>query len=95
MFLAGWIHRDISSGNLYWFEGNGGEVRGILADLEYAKRFRPLDGNGSLDPKMVRMTPYIYGIDSGVTDGRPGHGFFHGCGNPETDPHIYTYCIDR
>ncbi|KIM54568.1 hypothetical protein SCLCIDRAFT_136583, partial [Scleroderma citrinum Foug A] len=37
----GWVHRDISSGNLYWFEGNNGEVRGILADLEYAKCFRP------------------------------------------------------
>jgi len=31
MFLAGWVHRDISSGNLYWFEGNNDpEVRGIL-----------------------------------------------------------------
>ncbi|KIM51731.1 hypothetical protein SCLCIDRAFT_142631 [Scleroderma citrinum Foug A] len=67
MFLAGWVHRDISSGNLYWFEGNNGEVRGILADLEYAKRFRPSDGKGSPDPKTVRMTVYIYRSEGSLT----------------------------
>ncbi|KAL4062375.1 hypothetical protein J3A83DRAFT_4110133, partial [Scleroderma citrinum] len=55
MFLAGWVHRDISSGNLYWFKGNDGEVRGVLADLEYARHFRPSDGKGSLDPKMIHL----------------------------------------
>jgi len=74
MFLAGWVHRDISSGNLYWFEGNNGpEVRGILADLEYARRFRPSDGNP--DPKTVRMTAYIYGSEGSLTAGQ-GTAFF-------------------
>ena len=61
MFLAGWVHRDISPGNLYWFGvNNDPEVRGILADLEYAKRFRPSDGRGSPDPKTVRMIHIIH-----------------------------------
>ena len=30
---SGWIHRDISVGNLYFYEG-----RGVLGDLEFAKR---------------------------------------------------------
>ena len=29
---SGWVHRDVSVGNVYPFDG-----RGILADLEYAK----------------------------------------------------------
>ncbi|KAA1475769.1 hypothetical protein DENSPDRAFT_842618 [Dentipellis sp. KUC8613] len=49
MFLVGWVHRDISSGNLLWFEAGG---RGILSDLEYAKKFNP-ESQGSSDPKTV------------------------------------------
>ncbi|KAG9007890.1 hypothetical protein FRB90_009170 [Tulasnella sp. 427] len=51
MFLTGWVHRDISSGNVYLFKDNqeAGQVRGILGDLEYAKRFS--DTKFSLDPK--------------------------------------------
>ena len=30
---AGWVHRDISNGNMYEYEG-----RGLLADFEYAKK---------------------------------------------------------
>ncbi|TRM63106.1 hypothetical protein BD626DRAFT_569160 [Schizophyllum amplum] len=45
LFLAGWVHRDISTGNLLWWNG-----RGLLADLEYAKKFEPSTG-GSADPK--------------------------------------------
>ena len=36
MFCAGWVHRDISTGNLLCYSG-----RGILADFEYAKKFDP------------------------------------------------------
>ncbi|KAG9018847.1 hypothetical protein FRB90_008960 [Tulasnella sp. 427] len=50
MFVAGWVHRDISSGNLY-ARRVGNEVQGILADLEYAKLFEPEPPNSSSDPK--------------------------------------------
>ena len=30
---CGWVHRDISAGNLYLYDG-----RGVIGDLEYAKR---------------------------------------------------------
>jgi hypothetical protein len=60
MFLAGWVHRDISSGNLLRFE-DAGSVRGILADLEYAQYIEPIDGShtqGSYsDFKTVRASP--------------------------------------
>ena len=87
MFLAGWVHRDISSGNLYWFEGNNGEVRGILADLEYAKRFRLSDGKGSPDPKTVRMTAYIYRSEGSLTVGQ-GTAFFMAV-EIQTQTHLY------
>jgi hypothetical protein len=48
LFLVGWIHRDISSGNILWYEN-----RGLLIDLEYAKKFAP-DLRGSSDPKTAR-----------------------------------------
>ncbi|TBU55147.1 hypothetical protein BD310DRAFT_1041318 [Dichomitus squalens] len=47
LFLAGWVHRDISSGNLLW---DPKSKRGILSDLEYAKEFNA-EGTGSSDPK--------------------------------------------
>ncbi|TFY59786.1 hypothetical protein EVG20_g7656 [Dentipellis fragilis] len=57
LFLIGWVHRDISSGNLLWFEAGG---RGILSDFEYAKKFDP-DGQQSSDPKMG--TSYFMAIE--------------------------------
>lgn len=69
MFLAGWVHRDISSGNLYRFEDDNGEVQGILADLEYAKRFRPLGGKSSSDPKTVSATAYAYSSEAEAGQG--------------------------
>ncbi|TFK45762.1 hypothetical protein OE88DRAFT_1740027 [Heliocybe sulcata] len=47
MYCVGWIHRDVSSGNLLWY---GAGERGILSDLEYAKEFNP-QGSGQPDPK--------------------------------------------
>ena len=36
---AGWIHRDISPGNLYLYnDPNTNEKRGLIGDFEYAKR---------------------------------------------------------
>ncbi|KAA1477660.1 hypothetical protein DENSPDRAFT_933839 [Dentipellis sp. KUC8613] len=54
LFLVGWVHRDISSGSQLWYSSAEGG-RGILSDLEYAKRFNP-DGEGSSDPKTVHVS---------------------------------------
>ena len=54
MWLAGWVHRDISAGNILWLKEDGNEGRGILSDLEYAKK--PGDGPASSDPKTVSYT---------------------------------------
>ena len=48
MFLAGWVHRDISTGNIIVVE-NGGPLRGLLSDLEYAKAAS--SQGSSSDPK--------------------------------------------
>ncbi|KAA1476312.1 hypothetical protein DENSPDRAFT_884235, partial [Dentipellis sp. KUC8613] len=60
MFLAGWVHRDISGGNMLWFSGTETDGRGILSDLEYAKKFDP-EGQGSADPKTG--TPFFMPIE--------------------------------
>lgn len=51
MWLAGWVHRDISAGNILWLKEPGKEGRGILSDLEYAKK--PGVGSTHSDPKTV------------------------------------------
>ncbi|TEB24193.1 hypothetical protein FA13DRAFT_1792094 [Coprinellus micaceus] len=49
LFCAGWVHRDISCGNvLIWTDGDGNK-HGKLGDLEYAKRYPSM--GGSPDPK--------------------------------------------
>ncbi|KAJ2930978.1 hypothetical protein H1R20_g6114, partial [Candolleomyces eurysporus] len=56
MFCAGWIHRDITAGNVMAVQdaNGGGKIR--LADLEHAKAFK--DGSPpTTDPKMG--TPYF------------------------------------
>ncbi|TRM63082.1 hypothetical protein BD626DRAFT_32776 [Schizophyllum amplum] len=55
LFLAGWVHRDISTGNLIWFNG-----RGLLADLEYARRFEP-DTTDSAGSKTG--TPFFMAVE--------------------------------
>ena len=51
LFLAKWVHRDISTGNIIVVEDDKGCVCGFLSDLEYAKAM----SNESLssDPKTV------------------------------------------
>jgi len=51
MFCAGWIHRDISTGNILAIQDENGRWKIKLADLEYAKRFPSVEG--SSDPKTV------------------------------------------
>ena len=53
MFSAGWVHRDISAGNIM-AEKVGDTLRGKLCDLEYARRFPPDPGHITpRDPKTV------------------------------------------
>jgi len=49
LLLAGWVHRDISSGDI--IVENGGSIRGFLGDLKYAKATNT-QGSPS-DPKTV------------------------------------------
>ncbi|XP_006457561.1 hypothetical protein AGABI2DRAFT_123418 [Agaricus bisporus var. bisporus H97] len=49
MYLAGWMHRDVSAGNIIAVKRSGGESGGRLSDLEYAKHYR--DDNASKDSK--------------------------------------------
>ena len=51
MFLAGWVHRDISVGNILAVRADDGSWKVKLADLEYAKKF-PSE-TGSPEPKTV------------------------------------------
>jgi hypothetical protein len=53
LYLAGYVHRDISVGNIIMIENPNGttRIRGKLSDFEYAKEFR--DGEPSPDPKTV------------------------------------------
>jgi len=62
MWLAGWVHRDISAGNILWLKGG----RGILSDLEYAKK-RSI-GHASSDPKTVS---YNICLELSLRDGLP------------------------
>ncbi|KAL5496151.1 hypothetical protein ACEPAH_3068 [Sanghuangporus vaninii] len=48
---CGWVHRDISVGNLYYFNG-----RGLIGDLEYAKRSnsKVLDESRTGTPEFIQ-----------------------------------------
>ncbi|TFK28321.1 hypothetical protein FA15DRAFT_691960 [Coprinopsis marcescibilis] len=61
LFCAGWVHRDISSGNILAFRSDDDapwEVK--LSDLEYAKRFPGVDKRNS-DPKTG--TPFFMPLE--------------------------------
>ena len=57
-FLAkhGYVHRDISDGNIYQYDG-----KGIVGDLEYMKR---LSEDGSSDMRTVSLM--CYDVQRGV-----------------------------
>ncbi|PPQ88974.1 hypothetical protein CVT25_005073 [Psilocybe cyanescens] len=66
MFCAGWVHRDISSGNIMAYRkvlrNNNEPWTAILADLEYAKKYPPPPGNeAASDPKTG--TPFFMPIE--------------------------------
>lgn len=51
MYLARYVHRDVSTGNIILVTDANGGVRGKLSDVEYAKRFDADRTSG--DPKAV------------------------------------------
>lgn len=55
LFLAGWVHRDVSEGNIILVR-NGNGVRAKLNDLEYARDFNQDDRVVSTDPKTVSIS---------------------------------------
>jgi len=75
MFLAGWVHRDISGGNILWYSLNGSEPRGILSDLEYAKHID--DTTYCTDPKTVSVVHFRMTI-SAHTHVPVGYAVFYG-----------------
>jgi len=75
MFLAGWVHRDISGGNILCYSPNGSEPRGILSDLEYAKHVD--DTTYCTDPKTVSVDLFRM-IVSPHTHVPEGYAVFYG-----------------
>ncbi|TFK45769.1 hypothetical protein OE88DRAFT_1096107 [Heliocybe sulcata] len=71
MYCIGWIHRDVSAGNLLWY---GAGERGILSDLEYAKEFIP-HGSGHPDPKTGTVSFMAVEIASELHIFVPQRGF--------------------
>ncbi|KAF9540044.1 hypothetical protein CPC08DRAFT_717357, partial [Agrocybe pediades] len=63
MFVAGWVHRDISAGNILAYRQSEADTwTAKLSDLEYAKPFPPTDDvEAAKDPKTG--TPYFMPIE--------------------------------
>ncbi|KAL5496161.1 hypothetical protein ACEPAH_3078 [Sanghuangporus vaninii] len=53
---AGWVHRDLSVGNLYLYEG-----RGLIGDLEYAKQ-----KNYDAEHELLTGTPHFMAVEAAV-----------------------------
>ncbi|KAJ8507113.1 hypothetical protein ONZ45_g10482 [Pleurotus djamor] len=51
LFCAGWVHRDISCGNILAHKTSGGSWQAKLSDLEYARKYPSEDASASHDPK--------------------------------------------
>ncbi|KAJ8462002.1 hypothetical protein ONZ45_g18092 [Pleurotus djamor] len=52
MLCAGWVHRDISPGNILASKLSAGSWRAKLSDLEFAKKYPPEGTPVSYDPKI-------------------------------------------
>lgn len=71
MFCAGWVHRDISDGNILavWDkETQAWRVR--ISDLEYAREFPRDDGVAGSDPKTVSPSTDLFLLLSDYKDHR-------------------------
>lgn len=93
MFCAGWVHRDISSGNIMAYRKNLDNKeqpwRVILADLEYAKRYpSPPDYSVSHDPKTVCRRALHSSL---LTNSRTGHSVFHAHRNYAKHHPLFAY----
>ncbi|KAF7775873.1 hypothetical protein Agabi119p4_4266 [Agaricus bisporus var. burnettii] len=66
LFLAGWVHRDVSEGNIILVRDEHG-VRAKLNDLEYARPFNLEDGEPNTDSKTG--TPYFMPLE--IHRGKP------------------------
>ena len=53
LFCAGWVHRDVSCGNVLLWRDPQGNLHGKLGDLEYAKKFPSTSDSTAPDPKIV------------------------------------------
>ncbi|OCB90762.1 hypothetical protein A7U60_g2006 [Sanghuangporus baumii] len=53
---AGWVHRDLSVGNLYLYEG-----RGLIGDLEYA-----MQKNYDVEHELLTGTPHFMAVEAAV-----------------------------
>ncbi|KAF5363264.1 hypothetical protein D9756_001090 [Leucocoprinus leucothites] len=59
LFIAGWVHRDVSTGNIIVVNVCG-QVQGLLSDLEYAREFDRVSQRAS-DPKTG--TPFFMPVE--------------------------------
>ncbi|XP_006457560.1 hypothetical protein AGABI2DRAFT_181722 [Agaricus bisporus var. bisporus H97] len=59
MYLAGWMHQDISAGNIIMVKRGSGRLGGKLSDLEFANDYR--NKNGS--PASKTGTPFFMPIE--------------------------------
>ncbi|KAE9395583.1 hypothetical protein BT96DRAFT_861761, partial [Gymnopus androsaceus JB14] len=60
LYNAGWVHRDLSAGNVYWYaEGS----RGLLGDFEYTK-LRASDIAHEIRSKWPLGTPYFMAAET-------------------------------
>ncbi|KAG2008947.1 hypothetical protein CC2G_014325 [Coprinopsis cinerea AmutBmut pab1-1] len=74
MFCAGWVHRDISAGNILAFPTSEGTWQAKLSDLEYAKKL-PHDCRTSSEPKTgspffmpCEIQAKVYLVDESLED---------------------------
>ena len=77
---AGWVHRDLSVGNLYLYvDPVSGEKRGLIGDFEYAQK---VGGRGRQDRRIVTLFSlcYISGIMTNLF--LSGYARIHGSRNP-------------
>ncbi len=77
MFCAGWVHRDISSGNIM-AHGDPNAWQAKLGDLEYAKKYDCGDG-ASIDPKTVWFHLVIINVLLPLTVHFQGNSLLYGC----------------
>lgn len=60
LFLTGWLHRDVSTGNIILVEDDNGHVRAHLSDFEYAREY-DRSQPGESDPKTG--TPFFMPVE--------------------------------